>query len=281
MVSGREGLAPLEHLVEVGDLIWELLGGQNLVLIVDTQQVLYARDGANTRFGLKPGDAIRPQWVTSRSLAARARIVDYVSEEDSLFGFPYAAMAVPVFSDGRAVGAFTVTSMLDKQQEIRAHAGTLSGSATQLAESSDHISGSAADLAQNATQMTTIVNEILQNAGAVETAINLINDVADRTHLLGLNAAIEAARAGEQGRGFNVVASEIRKLAVMVRENVETVSEGLGGMAQRVRDSAGKIAALDQVARDQAATMEKMTSAIRDLEEGIGALEAMSKEAWI
>jgi len=124
-----------------------------------------------------------------------------------------------------------IESLVDKQNQlltgVAAAVQELAEMMVRLSSSSESVADSASRTAEFQQQTHQNVLYLAEEVDSIHQVGSIMREVAEQSHLLGLNAAIEAARAGEHGRGFEVVANEVRKLAQNTRDSLETIDEKL------------------------------------------------------
>ena len=139
---------------------------------------------------------------------------------------------------------------------------------TYVDETLNTISNLSSEIAQTSdieNQMAGKIEQLSRDAEQVKSVLVVINDIADQTNLLALNAAIEAARAGEHGRGFAVVADEVRKLAERTQKSLTEINATINVIVQAINESSEQMSINSRQISELTGVANNAQNTIRDM----------------
>ncbi len=172
----------------------------------------------------------------------------------------------------------TIQDVSQNVQETARNAGESSELAQRGASVASESRHAIEKLSERVNQIDSAVRNLAEQTEQITEAAGIIEQIAEQTNLLALNAAIEAARAGEQGRGFAVVADEVRNLAKRTQDSTQEIHAIIQSLTAQARESVSVAELGQKDAEEGVRQVQQSEQMLADIASSVQAISNMADQ---
>lgn len=269
----------IKSLIELMPYINDLFNINTNIAVTDLNQFIYIQQGVGAmNVNCKAGDPFNTNNPFFESISKGKKTFTAFRDPDDTFKVHTCSTITPYYDNDNSIAGFIlIVRDLEQQATVENLSLSISQTFAEFNNSFDNIIKEISKLSEEAHSNVQDADILMQRLNGIDIIIESIQNIANQSSLLALNAKIEAARAGDIGKGFGVVATEIGKLASLSKTSAKEAKNSLSAMKQAIEEINIRINSIEINTNNQVTSITDISRNVIDVHDDLSNLAEIAK----